>query len=184
MQGRVGWNQLQWQVPALITLNVMLSFEHAVCQRDDACIGFPLAGGISSLDTEEIDITNMTCYKGGETVFNNHQMCNVTSKCFSYDSCLVLEYFTPADRKILDMLPGRPPQVTFSCDRMSSTCDFQFWAATVESFYCFLEDCTSETQPGYDANTTIYACERIKCACIPGRFICGEDGSVGKSLFC
>jgi hypothetical protein len=38
----------------------MLIFEHAVCQREDACIGFPLAGGIS---TEENDITNMTCYK-------------------------------------------------------------------------------------------------------------------------
>jgi hypothetical protein len=22
----------------------------------------------------------MTCYKGGETVFNNHQFCDVTSK--------------------------------------------------------------------------------------------------------
>lgn len=51
-----------------------------VCKTDDACIGFPLAGGISSLDGEPIEAANMTCYKGGETVFNNHQMCDVTSK--------------------------------------------------------------------------------------------------------
>jgi hypothetical protein len=85
------------------------------------------------------------------------------------------------DRKILDMLPDRPPQVTFSCDSQNATCDFQFWTAEVESFYCALSKCTSEIKPGYDSNFTIYACERIKCKCIPGRFICGEGGSVGGS---
>ena len=33
-------------------------------------------------DTEDDDdgtVANMTCYKGGQTVFNNHQMCDVTS---------------------------------------------------------------------------------------------------------
>lgn len=49
-----------------------------VCKTDNACIGFPLAGGISS-DDPDIEVGNMTCYKGGETVFNNHQMCDVTS---------------------------------------------------------------------------------------------------------
>lgn len=53
---------------------------YLVCQNDDACVGFPLAGGISSFD-EPIS-ANMTCYKGGETVFNNHQMCDVTSTSF------------------------------------------------------------------------------------------------------
>ncbi|OBZ66190.1 putative ATP-dependent permease [Grifola frondosa] len=89
-----------------------------VCQTDAACIGFPLYGQPSS-DTDDKP-SNMTCYKGGDTVFNNHQMCNVTN------------------RKILDMLPDRPPQVTFSCDRPSSSCQFQFWTAQVESFYCTL----------------------------------------------
>jgi ABC-type multidrug transport system ATPase subunit/ABC-type multidrug transport system permease subunit len=102
----------------------------------------------------------MTCYKGGETVFNNHQFCDVTN------------------RKILDMLPGRPPQVTFSCDKTDATCDFQFWTAQVESFYCALDTCKTEVVPGYDFNTTSYKCEKIKCSCVPGRFICGEDGSV------
>ena len=81
------------------------------------------------------------------------------------------------------MLPGRPPQVTFSCDSHDGTCAFQFWTAQVESFYCALEECSSENVPGYDTNSTVYACEKIKCSCVPGRFICGEDGSVGESIF-
>jgi len=85
-----------------------------------------------------------------------------------------------ADRKILDMLPGRPPQVTFSCDKTDATCDFQFWTAQVESFYCALETCETEVIPGYDSNTTSYQCKKMKCSCVPGRFICGEDGSVGS----
>ncbi|GLB40723.1 putative ABC-2 type transporter [Lyophyllum shimeji] len=136
-----------------------------VCQNDNACVGFPLAGKISSLSDEPVEVGNMTCYKGGETVFNNHQMCDVTN------------------RKILDMLPGRPPQVTFSCDSSDRTCSFQFWTAEVESFYCALEECSSESKPGYDTNSTIYACEKIKCSCVPGRFICGEDGSVDIGEF-
>jgi hypothetical protein len=150
-----------------------------VCQNDNACIGFPLAGGISSL-TEEAHAENMTCYTGGETVFSNHQMCDVTSRSSPpFDFSASNE---APDRKILDMLPGRPPQVTFSCEQKDSTCSFQFWTAEVESFYCGLESCTSEQQTGYDTNTTIYACEKIKCRCVPGRFICGEAGSVGESI--
>ncbi|KAG6879786.1 hypothetical protein C0992_011584 [Termitomyces sp. T32_za158] len=111
-----------------------------VCKSDNACVGFPLAGKLSVLGKDdEAEVSNMTCYKGGETVFNNHQMCDVTN------------------RKILDMLPGRPPQVTFSCEKSDRTCSFQFWTAEVESFYCALEECDSETKPGYDTNSTIYA---------------------------
>ncbi|KAH9954037.1 hypothetical protein BC827DRAFT_1245250 [Russula dissimulans] len=129
-----------------------------VCQVDDACTNFPIRGDITSLDAT--DSVNMTCHKGGETVFNNHQFCDVTN------------------RKILDMLPERPPQVTFSCDKMDSTCDFQFWTAQIESFYCALDTCNTEVITGYDSNTTSYQCKNIKCRCVPGRFICGEDGSV------
>ncbi|KAI0044158.1 hypothetical protein FA95DRAFT_1608776 [Auriscalpium vulgare] len=130
-----------------------------VCKTDDACHNFPLrSGGIELLD--EIEPANMTCYKGGETVFQNHQFCDVTN------------------RKILDMLPDRPPQVTFSCDKTDTTCDFQFWTAQVESFYCALDTCKTEVTPGYDANVTAYRCEKIACSCVPGRFICGENGSV------
>jgi hypothetical protein len=61
-------------------MNVMLSFDHVVCQRDDACIRFPPAGGISSLDIEDEDIADMT----SEKLYSN-QMCNVTSECLLHD---------------------------------------------------------------------------------------------------
>ncbi|KAF8910449.1 hypothetical protein CPB84DRAFT_1763710 [Gymnopilus junonius] len=133
-----------------------------VCKNDNACVGFPLAGGVIS---EEEEVANMTCYKGGETVFNNHQFCDVTN------------------RKILDMLPDRPPQVTFSCTAADASCAFQFWTAQVESFYCALDECTSTTTPGYSTNSTVYDCAKIQCKCVPGRFICGENGSVDISDF-
>ncbi|KIK89135.1 hypothetical protein PAXRUDRAFT_831789 [Paxillus rubicundulus Ve08.2h10] len=135
-----------------------------VCKVDDACIGFPLFGAVPS-GMDDGSVANMTCYKGGETVFNNHQMCDITN------------------RKILDMLPDRPPQVTFSCDNATSSCSFQFWTAQEESFYCALDSCTSESKAGYDTNSTAYACEKIRCKCIPGNFLCGEDGSVDISDF-
>ncbi|TCD61218.1 hypothetical protein EIP91_008769 [Steccherinum ochraceum] len=127
-----------------------------VCKTDDACTGFPIYGEPESGDTS----TNMTCYKGGETVFQNHQQCDVTN------------------RKIIDQLDGRKPEVTFTCDATDKTCQFQFWAAEVESFYCGLTNCTSERIPSYGVNVTQYRCEEMQCRCVPGRFICGEDGSV------
>ncbi|CDO70642.1 hypothetical protein BN946_scf184756.g8 [Trametes cinnabarina] len=133
-----------------------------VCQTDNACVGFPLRGQPIGDDDR---VGNMTCYKGGETVFNNHQMCNVTN------------------RKILDMLPGRPPQVTFSCDKEDSTCQFQFWTAQVESFYCELRECSSRAEREYGKNSTFYECDTLECKCVPGRFICGEDGSIDITDF-
>ncbi|KAG8929386.1 hypothetical protein FRC03_008981 [Tulasnella sp. 419] len=128
-----------------------------VCQNDNACREFPLPGDLAQLGEEPL---NMTCYKGGETVYSNHQMCDVTN------------------RKILDMLPDRPPQVTFSCDKASSTCAFQFWIGQKESFYCALDTCSTHVEAGYDFNATVYGCEHVKCSCIPGRMLCGEAGSV------
>ncbi|OSX57659.1 hypothetical protein POSPLADRAFT_1185639 [Postia placenta MAD-698-R-SB12] len=133
-----------------------------VCETDDACRGFPLAG--KPLEDGE-EINNMTCYKGGLTVFENHQMCKVTN------------------RKILDMLPDRPPEVTFSCNKQTDTCQFQFWTAQEESFYCSLDTCTSGADPAAGINATRYDCEHIQCKCVPGRFICGENGSIDISDF-
>lgn len=132
-----------------------------VCKTDAACLNFPIRGAPSESDDDTIGAANMTCYKGGETVFQNHQICNVTN------------------RKILDMLPDRPPEVTFSCDNDDRTCQFQFWTAQVESFYCSLDACTSDVEIGHDTNTTKYSCDKMQCKCVPGRFICGENGSIG-----
>nr|GAT55146.1 ABC transporter protein [Mycena chlorophos] len=136
-----------------------------VCQTNQACANFPLAGEPSNLD-DEIEPEDMRCYTGGETVFNNHQMCNVTN------------------RKIIDQVGAdRPVQVTFSCDKQDAECQFQFWVDQKESFYCALDQCTSRPSNEYATNGTTYDCEHIKCSCIPGRFICGEDGSINIDDF-
>lgn len=73
-----------------------------VCQADYACGDFLLGGGRLG--------ENGTCYTGGSTVRQSFQQCDVTNK------------------KITDMLPGRPPKVTFSCDKpgeKDETCNFQ-----------------------------------------------------------
>lgn len=94
-------------------------------------------------------------------------MCNVTN------------------RKILDMLPGRPPQASFTCDTSKSSCQFQFWIGYVESFYCEFNDCQQSIQVGYEgqSNITRNECQKMQCKCIPGRMLCGESGSVDISDF-
>lgn len=70
-----------------------------VCQQDSACSNFLLGG-------ERLG-ENGTCYTGGATVKQSFQQCDVTNK------------------QITDMLPGRPPRVTFSCDKAHESCNFQ-----------------------------------------------------------
>lgn len=106
------------------------------------------------------------CYQNGEVVVQNFQMCDVTNK------------------QIQKMLgPDKPPQVTFTCDKKDKTCDFQFWVAEKESFYCELEGCESDSHNTRARNATNYACDKIKCSCIPGRFMCGENGSLDLTEF-
>ena len=93
---------------------------------------------------------------------------------------MLMSDFPSTDRKIVDMLPDRAPQVTFTCDIPSETCGFQFWIGRVESFYCGLSNCTTRREVQYGANTTEYRCEKVECACIPGKMLCGENGSVGE----
>ncbi|KAG8533198.1 uncharacterized protein KY384_001981 [Bacidia gigantensis] len=104
--------------------------------------------------------TGGVCYKEGVVYKENHQMCNVTN------------------RKIIDQLKDRAPQITFTCNAEEETCDFQFWIGQVESFYCSLDTCDFKYQTDYDKNTTRYTCENIRCACVPGRMLCGEEGSI------
>lgn len=108
---------------------------------------------------------NGTCYKGGLVVHQNYQMCDVTN------------------RKILDQLKDKKPQVTFSCNENDKTCNFQFWVDRIESFYCGLDQCTFSQTNTYDRNTTNYDCKNIRCECIPDRMLCGESGSIDISDF-
>lgn len=119
-----------------------------VCQTNDAC---------NAMMPEKED---GVCYKQGVTVKENFQMCDVTN------------------RKILDQLKERKPQVTFSCKAEDQSCNFQFWVDQRESFYCGLDTCHWSLETAYDKNTTHYKCDNIQCKCIPGRMLCGEAGSI------
>lgn len=149
-----------------------------VCETDQVCSAlipsFDRTSGRrihpSSLDLPSHESSNDTeavCYKGGYTVKESYQMCNVTN------------------RKILDMLPGRPPQVSFTCNTAKSTCQFQFWIGYIESFYCSFSNCSQSVQVGYQGqpNITQNECKQMQCKCVPGRMLCGESGSVDISDF-
>lgn len=161
----------------------------------DPLTGFHDASGDGDEDDsdDDEDDMRMTCYKGGLTVDRGFQMCDVTN------------------RKIIDTIPdNKPPQVTFSCTAggpqsnsslsngryglvgddglqplvEKGTCGFQFWVDRIESFYCKLEDCEWTAEEGFDgSNETHYRCDKVECACIPDRFLCGQDGSVNIDDF-
>jgi hypothetical protein len=54
------------------------------------------------------------CYQNGEVVKENYQMCDVTNV------------------KIVQILEGKKPQVTFTCDATKETCDFQCKSKTIK----------------------------------------------------
>ncbi|KAK3330063.1 hypothetical protein B0H66DRAFT_508897 [Apodospora peruviana] len=107
------------------------------------------------------------CYTGGEVVKQNYQMCEVTN------------------RAIRDLLKEQVPEVTFTCEKESAECDFQFWVDKQESFMCHLKECESSADfdPSGSKNSTTYECKKIACECIPERMLCGKDGYVDISEF-
>lgn len=66
-----------------------------VCETDKAC---------DAMMPEDKD---GICYKTGIVVKENHQMCDVTN------------------RKILDQLKEKKPQITIACHAEDETCNFQ-----------------------------------------------------------
>ena len=124
-----------------------------VCKTDEAC------DALMPEDKEGV------CYKEAIVVKENHQMCDVTN------------------RKIIDQLKEKKPQITFSCNAVEDTCNFQFWIGQVESFYCSLDSCAFSHKEDVDKNTTYYKCDHIQCACVPGRMLCGEEGSIDIGEF-
>jgi hypothetical protein len=66
-----------------------------VCTSNKACDAMVSSG------------SDGVCYQNGEVIKENYQMCDVTNK------------------KIVEMLEEKKPQVTFSCNRADQTCDFQ-----------------------------------------------------------
>ncbi|KAF7789625.1 hypothetical protein EIP86_000571 [Pleurotus ostreatoroseus] len=127
-----------------------------VCKTDAACANFPLrrlpGEELSMLDDEDLPIGNMTCYTGGDTVIENHQICNVTN------------------RKILDMLPDRPPEVTFSCDKLDNITDFLKTMITgPASFSCKTGQGCKFEEPGMnDLILTFFGDSSISLECDSG----------------
>jgi len=137
-----------------------------VCNTDRAC------------DALMPDDEEGVCFRDGVVVKENYQMCDITN------------------RKILDQLKDQKPQATFSCNAERETCNFQcmschhvtrqgsylltitVWVDQKESFYCALDHCASTATAEENRNTTEYECQNIKCRCIPGRMLCGEEGSI------
>ncbi|KAI9294554.1 putative ABC transporter [Neoconidiobolus thromboides FSU 785] len=108
---------------------------------------------------------NGTCYKGGIVVKENHQVCKVTNE------------------KIVEMLGSKKAMVTKSCNRKKESCNFQFWTDEKESFDCKFEQCQFEVEGEEGQQSRVTGCKKIMCECIPGKFLCGENGSIDISDF-
>ena len=65
------------------------------------------------------------CYRGGITVKENHQMCEVTSMYKPPGLADRSANIAFSDQKIVEQLGDKKPQVTFSCKAASKTCGFQ-----------------------------------------------------------
>ena len=96
---------------AMVCLPVLISVlinPSPVCQTDNSCTNFPIRGNITSLDP--VDSVNMTCYKGGETVFNNHQFCDVTSTHMSHSHplCVLTTNATQTAKSLICYLVALP----------------------------------------------------------------------------
>ncbi|KAJ2855634.1 (ABC) transporter, partial [Coemansia erecta] len=97
------------------------------------------------------------CYTGSELI------TNVVGQCYVGNADL--------GRYLPD---GVTPKMTFGCDRNTSSCSAQFWLSGKESFYCNLDQCDIGTWG--QQSTAAINCRRMKCQCIPGRFLCGNYG--------
>ncbi|KAJ1994546.1 (ABC) transporter [Coemansia spiralis] len=97
------------------------------------------------------------CYNGSQLI------TNVAGQCFV------------GNKGLSRYLPeGVTPKMTFSCDRPSTSCSAQFWISGKEAFYCDLDQCNIGTWGS--KSTASINCKRMKCSCIPGRFLCGNYG--------
>jgi len=141
----------------------------------------------------------MVCYKGGLAIQQNHQMCDVTNRkiidtipdnkppqvTFSCSKNGPSSNSTVNGYRhaLLASVPGTGGQTTTIAEDEEGTCSFQFWVDRIESFYCKLDSCSWQAKADFHSNRTSYRCETLECACIPGRFLCGEDGSVNIDDF-
>ncbi|KAI8455687.1 hypothetical protein BY996DRAFT_8460425 [Phakopsora pachyrhizi] len=123
-----------------------------VCENNDSCAALipPYSPGklLVQISNPQKNRSEAVCYKGGFAVNRNYQMCNrgkerrknSPPKFFKVVLILNDAHSTTfynnnnyiKDRKILDMLPGRLPQVSFMCDIPTSTLPYM---GNKQSFY-------------------------------------------------
>ncbi|KAF9361522.1 ATP-binding cassette sub- G member 2 [Mortierella sp. AD094] len=126
-----------------------------VCEADHVCDSLVPTG------------RNGTCYKGGLTVYESFQQCDVTSRFFK-------------NRKILDTLgPDQPPAITFSCNQQNKTCDFQYvkFDDTITTYKCQNIKCScipDRMLCGKDGSVNIddFLADEIQG---PAEFTCTDD---------
>lgn len=174
-----------------------------VCEEDKVCKAFKpryssIQEATNSDDDEDDDMSNMVCYKGGLAVQQNYQMCDVTNRKIidtipdnkkpqvtfsctangpsSNDSSSLNSWQHPLLSSFASKTDAE--EIALGLKEDMGTCSFQFWVDEIESFYCKLEGCGWEGTNSYESNRTRYECKTIDCACVPGRFLCGENGSV------
>jgi hypothetical protein len=80
---------------------------HPTCSELTANSGLKVCKSNDACNAMMPDGEGGICYSGGIAVKENYQMCDVTN------------------RKILDQLKEKKPQVTFSCNSERADCTFQ-----------------------------------------------------------
>ncbi|ORY24112.1 hypothetical protein BCR39DRAFT_335530 [Naematelia encephala] len=174
-----------------------------VCKTSNACSALRSRVPVDDDGVDGAD--DMVCYRGGLAISENFQMCDVTNRkiidtipdnkppqvTFSCtaDGPSSNASSTSRRRNTSGGGYGHPLLDTFNLDGDQSLedemgrCNFQFWVDRIESFHCELEGCSWQSRDSFDTNQTNYRCDKIECSCIPGRFLCGEDGSVNIDDF-
>ncbi|TPX68950.1 hypothetical protein CcCBS67573_g07015 [Chytriomyces confervae] len=124
-----------------------------VCMNDQVCAPLVQDGDGG---------TNSRCYTSTTPVLENHMFCKVTNE------------------GVVRNLK-RPAEVTFTCNKETASCNFQFWVEGSESFYCGMSKCAFTRKEAHDRNSSVVACEHLDCKCLPGKILCGEPGSIDLS---
>ena len=151
-----------------LRLNRPIRPDNQKCNCDEGwmgvnCNGLPRINPVCTIDlacSEGQSNDNGTCNNSIIPVKQNYLECEVTNKA------------------VVDLLKGRTPKTTLSCEKENSECHFEFWAGGMESFFCSLHDCDFKLTIQGPKNLTDILCPKVQCKCFPGRLLCGEGNSL------
>ncbi|KAJ3188914.1 ATP-binding cassette sub- G member 2 [Gaertneriomyces sp. JEL0708] len=147
-----------------------------------------LSAGMLSVNRSDECPPCFDCHLKAFPCLNSGQCSDVNGRCdkcpdgFGGDDCgipLKRNYLQcqVTNKAIMDQLQGKIPEITYSCDAQDKTCNFQFWADAVESFFCEMSECEATmTHDDANSNNTKITCAKMKCGCYPGRMLCDPQG--------